>query len=85
MYAKGEGVRKDLDEAAQWFLKAAKRNHLPAVELVARGYLAGESGLPLDRGQAEFWGERAVALGGRRPVLAPPPASGRTATREPRK
>lgn len=71
MHAKGEGTRKDGAEALRWYRQAAAKNYLPAVEAIAWAYLTGDLGLARDAKEAEAWGERAVKLGGRKPVLPP--------------
>lgn len=71
MYAKGEGTKKDAAEAMRWYRQAAAKNYVPAIEAIAWAYLTGDLGLARDAKEADAWGERAVKLGGRKPVLPP--------------
>jgi uncharacterized protein len=45
MYAAGEGVKKDPQEALRWFVRAADHGHLQALKVVAGAYIYGEFGL----------------------------------------
>ena len=55
MYAKGEGVGKDLVQARFFNLRAAEKGHLFAVELMMEAYRTGGLGLPVDKTQADAW------------------------------
>lgn len=63
MYASGEGVKHDLDEARRWITKAAQKGHSQAINVLAQAYIKSELGL--DEGsrnseQALFWIRRAA-------------------------
>lgn len=65
LYASGEGVSRDLDEARRLMTRAAGLGHRQAVQAVALAYVKGGLGLTeADRGSAEAlpWIERAVAM-----------------------
>lgn len=68
MYDKGEGVAKDTAEALKWYRRAAEKDYLPAVLIIARAYLVGALGLPASKVDAEAWGNRVVRLGGLMPA-----------------
>ena len=46
MYANGEGVKRDLNEARAWIAKAAEKGHVQATNTLAHAYMTG--GLALD-------------------------------------
>jgi TPR repeat protein len=69
MYDKGEGVAKDPAEALKWYLRAAEKDYLPAVQIIAQAYRDGALGLRASREDAEAWGKRVVRLGGSMPGL----------------
>lgn len=62
MYAKGEGVPKDLAKAQAMILKAAEKGHVPAVAAMMVAYRSGGLGLAADPAQADAWEEKLVAL-----------------------
>ena len=45
MYAAGEGVKKDQNEALVWFKRAAEKGHIQALKVVAGAYIYGDLGL----------------------------------------
>jgi TPR repeat protein len=53
-YDSGWGVAKDQAEAAQWFLRAARRGHEGAQEALYHAYEKG-LGIPVDHAEAEKW------------------------------
>lgn len=69
MYAKGEGVEKDVDVALGWFTKAAKRDHLPALRVLISAYEKGQLGLAPDELQAGRWLLRAAEVGDRASIM----------------
>jgi TPR repeat protein len=73
MHAKGEGTARDPAEALKWYRAAADHGHALAAQAIAWAYLVGDLGLAPSPEQAQAWGERAVKLGGARPVLAASP------------
>jgi uncharacterized protein len=62
MYAKGEGVKKDLAEARAHILRAAEKNHLPAMMVMMGAYRVGSLGVIPDAAQADAWEAKLVAL-----------------------
>jgi TPR repeat protein len=48
MYAKGEGVEKDLDEAVLWFTRAAENGNLRAQRVLISAYKNGVLGQTAD-------------------------------------
>ena len=60
MYAKGEGVEKDVVEALGWFTRAAEKGHLPALRVLISAYEQGQLGLAPDVDQAGRWLLRAA-------------------------
>lgn len=53
MYADGLGVPRNPALALEWYRKAAKKNHWPALDALARAHRAGDLGLAKDVAQAE--------------------------------
>lgn len=64
MYAKGEGVEKDLGEARLLYEKAADAGQDRAARVLAQAYKNGGLGVEPDTGKAAFWQSRAVELAG---------------------
>jgi TPR repeat protein len=62
MYAIGEGVEKDVEQARTWIMRAAEKNHLPSVVMLAEAYKNGGLGLPQDMEQSLFWENKAQAI-----------------------
>jgi TPR repeat protein len=62
MYAKGEGVPKDLVKAQEHLLRAAKMNHTGAINVLMQAYRVGGLGLTPDPVQASAWEAKLVAL-----------------------
>lgn len=62
MYAKGEGVKKDIEQALSYVSRAAEKNHPPAVVLMMDSYRSGGLGLSVDLVKAELWEARVIAL-----------------------
>lgn len=62
MYAKGEGVKKDFEQARMFILRSAEKNHLPAVTLMMEAYRAGSLGVSRDLAQAKQWEGKVKAL-----------------------
>lgn len=65
MYAAGEGVKKDPQEAMTNFVKAAERGHVQAIKVVAAAYVLGELGLDetaRNGPEARKWITRAAEL-----------------------
>lgn len=62
MYAAGEGVEKDAGKAVYWIRRAAEKDYLPAVEVLAQAYRTGDLGLPIDAQQSQLWETRGRTL-----------------------
>lgn len=60
MYAKGEGVKKDLEKATHWLKKAAEQQHVIAMREYAMSYENAELGLDIDFNQAIHWYKKAA-------------------------
>jgi uncharacterized protein len=66
MYAAGEGVKRDPAEARKWITRAAERDHVPAIRMLALAYIKGELGIDeAERGSADAlrWVRRAADSG----------------------
>jgi len=63
MYASGEGVERDYDEARMWITRSAEQGHGPAMVLLAVAYQQGKLGLEVDPDKAKEWLEKAAASG----------------------
>ncbi len=62
MYVKGEGVKKDLEQARLYILRAAEKDYLAAVTLMMEAYRIGGLGLSADKDKAEAWEARLIKL-----------------------
>ena len=62
MYAKGEGVEKDLAEARSLYEKAADAGHDRAARVLSAAYEDGGLDVEPDAGQAAYWASRAKEL-----------------------
>ena len=62
MYATGESVKKDTEKAVNWIRRAAEKDYLPAVDVMAQAYRIGDLGLAIDVQQSQFWETRARTL-----------------------
>lgn len=62
MYAKGEGVEKDLAEARSLYEKAADAGQDRAARVLAYAYEKGGLDVEPDAGQAAYWKSRAAEL-----------------------
>jgi len=61
MYAVGEGVAKDPDEALRLLTRAADQNYVQAIRTLALAYADGQLGLTRDPEAALSWLQRGVA------------------------
>lgn len=68
MYAKGEGVKKDFEQARSHILLAAEKGYPPAMSLIMNAYQNGSLGLAVDKSQADAWKAKLGAL----PPVNPP-------------
>jgi TPR repeat protein len=55
MYAKGEGVEQDIDEAFLWFERAAHQGHLHAIRVLINAFERGALGREIDQETADKW------------------------------
>lgn len=62
MYLKGEGVKKDVEQARIYTLRAAEKNYLNAVILMMEAYRIGDLGLAVDIAKADEWEAKVIAL-----------------------
>lgn len=62
MYVKGEGVKKDLEQARSHIARAADKGHLDAVVLMMEAYRTGALGVTVDHTQADAWEAKLIAL-----------------------
>jgi TPR repeat protein len=62
MYRDGSGISRDAGLALEWFRKAEKKNHAPALDALARAYRVGDLGLPKDIEQANALDARVRVL-----------------------
>jgi len=62
MYAKGEGVDKDLDQARALFEKAAEAGHAGSIRVLVAAYEKGGLGIEADATQMAYWKSREAAL-----------------------
>lgn len=63
MYANGQGVERDYNEAAAWYRKAADQGYAKAQYNLGRMYISGQ-GVPYDYLQAVKWFNRAAEQDG---------------------
>jgi uncharacterized protein len=61
-YADGLGVPRDPALAIEWYRKAEKKEHWPALDALARAYRIGDLGLPKDIAQANALNARVRTL-----------------------
>ena len=59
-YDKGEGIKKDISEAAKWYRKAAEQGHVSAQFNLGVMYFQGE-GVAQNKALAKKWFQRAAA------------------------
>ena len=62
MYAKGEGVPKDPEQARLNIARAAEKDYLPAVIFMMEAYRTGGLGLAVDHQKADAWEARLIVL-----------------------
>lgn len=61
MYANGEGVERDLQQAGRWITQAAEQGLVAAMRVLAAAYERGGLGLSVDQSKALTWLEQAAA------------------------
>lgn len=59
MYANGAGMARDAALALEWYRKAEKQNHAPALDALARAHRAGDLGLVRNLEEANAFETRA--------------------------
>lgn len=62
MYFKGEGVKKDVEQAHAYILRSAQQNYVPAIVLMMESNRNGGMGLAVDVAQADAWEVKLIAL-----------------------
>ena len=62
MYLKGEGIKKDVEQARIYVLRAAEKGNLEAVTMMMYAYRNGDLGFAVDNTQANAWEDKLVAL-----------------------
>lgn len=62
MYLKGEGVKKDFEQARALIVRSAEKDYLPAVMLMMDAYRSGAMGLAVDLVKADEWEAKVKAL-----------------------
>lgn len=65
MYLRGEGIKKDPDQALYWFRFAAEKDDLNAIKVLENAYRIGAvSGLPVpvDLKQAQIWEAKKIPM-----------------------
>lgn len=62
MYAKGEGVTKDFEQARIYILRAAEQGYLFAAVAMMEAYRVGGMGLAKDAEKAAAWESKVVAI-----------------------
>jgi len=58
MYAKGEGIERDLAKAIEYFELAAANDHQRAIRVLSHAYEDGGLGLQADSERAAYWKKR---------------------------
>jgi TPR repeat protein len=62
MYAKGEGVPKDLAKARELFEKAGEAGHAPSIRVLIAAYDEGGLDVERDESQLAYWQEKQASL-----------------------
>ena len=62
MYLKGEGVKKDVQQALVHILQAAEQGHVFAVVMMMQAYRTGAMGLAIDQAQSDAWESKLMVL-----------------------
>lgn len=62
MYAKGEGVERDLEKARSHIERAADKGHAHAIVQMRESFRLGALGFPVDLAQSAAWDEKFKAL-----------------------
>jgi uncharacterized protein len=59
MFANGQGVGKNKEQALQYYRNAAEEGYKPSQEVLGKAYSEGLLGLPRDTAQSQFWYKQA--------------------------
>lgn len=62
MYAKGEGVKKDLEQALTYILRATEKNYVPSLLVLMDAYRRGGLGLAADAKKADELEAKIISL-----------------------
>lgn len=62
MLLKGEGVKKDVEQARIYTLRAAEQGYLDAMVLMMEAYRTGGLGLTVDSAKSQEWEAKVIAL-----------------------
>lgn len=62
MYAKGEGVKRDPEQARLYVRRAAEKDHVSAIMQMRESYRLGNLGLPVDPEQSAAWDKKLKSL-----------------------
>lgn len=62
MYAKGEGVKKDIEQARLYILRAAEQGNLFGAVAMMKAYRSGDLGLAKDAEKAAAWEAKVLAI-----------------------
>ncbi len=62
MYAKGEGVEQNVDEAFLWFERAAHQGHLHAIRVLINAFERGALGREIHQETADEWRQKLAEL-----------------------
>ena len=63
LHDEGEALPRDVGEAIRWYTVAAEAGEVRAIRRLARGFLQGYDGFPVNATEGRRWGERGVAVG----------------------
>jgi TPR repeat protein len=61
LYYHGQGISKDLKQAAEWYKQAAEQGYSPAQAALGNLYLLGE-GVSKDSSKAAYWHKKSLKL-----------------------
>jgi len=63
LHDEGTALPRDVGEAIRWYTIAAEAGEIRAIRRLARGFLQGYDGFPVNATEGRRWGERGVAAG----------------------
>jgi hypothetical protein len=82
MYAKGEGVKQDFEQARSYITRAAEKGHLPAVLTMREMYKNGSMGVKADPVKSAEWDAKVKDIVSRDKAQAAPAAQAAQAKSE---